>query len=92
VGCPVRIFVAAVGKAGLPSAFDVGAWLNWLFVAGRLRVHTEHNHNALTLPVISRNRFEDNSRLLRIFFGTGDLGVVFTNLLRLGCGGGCAPV
>ncbi|HAG21088.1 MAG TPA: sodium:proline symporter, partial [Pseudomonas sp.] len=35
--------------------------------AGRLRVHTEHNHNALTLPDYFSHRFEDESRMLRIF-------------------------
>ena len=30
-------------------------------------MHTEHNHNALTLPDYFTHRFEDTSRLLRIF-------------------------
>jgi sodium/proline symporter len=34
--------------------------------AGRLRVHTEVNNNALTLPDYFTGRFEDKSRLLRI--------------------------
>ncbi|WP_414708390.1 sodium:solute symporter family transporter, partial [Pseudomonas sp. UBA6276] len=33
----------------------------------RLRVHTEHNHNALPLPDYFSPRFEDESRMLRIF-------------------------
>ena len=28
----------------------IGAWFNWQFVAGRLRVYTEITRNALTLP------------------------------------------
>jgi sodium/proline symporter len=35
-------------------------------VAGRLRVHTEANNNALTLPDYFTSRFEDNSKLLRV--------------------------
>ncbi|MFP3701208.1 sodium:proline symporter, partial [Burkholderia sp. SIMBA_013] len=42
------------------------ASLNWLFVAGRLRVQTEHNGDALTLPDYFSSRFEDKSGLLRI--------------------------
>ncbi len=38
--------------------------LNWLFVAGRLRVK-QKNNNALTLPDYF-SRFEDNSKILRI--------------------------
>ena len=43
-----------------------GAYLNWRWVAGRLRVHTEKNRNALTLPDYFTYRFEDKSRVLRI--------------------------
>lgn len=35
-------------------------------MAGRLRVHTEFNNNALTLPDYFTGRFEDKSRVLRI--------------------------
>ncbi|MCE1818128.1 sodium:proline symporter, partial [Enterobacter hormaechei] len=44
----------------------LGAYLNWRWVAGRLRVHTEVNNNALTLPDYFTSRFEDNSKILRI--------------------------
>ena len=44
----------------------IGAWLNWRFVAARLRVYTEKVGNALTLPDYFTNRFEDGSSLLRI--------------------------
>lgn len=45
---------------------NAGAWINWKLVAGRLRVHTEVNNNALTLPDYFTGRFEDKSRVLRI--------------------------
>ena len=44
----------------------VGAWLNWRYVAARLRVYTEHANNALTLPDYLSHRFEDDSNLLRV--------------------------
>lgn len=44
----------------------MGAYLNWKLVAGRLRVHTEVNNNALTLPDYFTSRFEDKSKLLRV--------------------------
>ncbi|HLT03839.1 MAG TPA: sodium/proline symporter PutP, partial [Pseudomonas sp.] len=58
---------AGISESWIAIGLIIGAWLNWLFVAGRLRVHTEHNHNALTLPDYFTHRFEDTSRLLRIF-------------------------
>ena len=67
MGLPGAIFVAGLSESWIAIGLIVGAWLNWLFVAGRLRVHTEHNHNALTLPDYFTHRFEDGSRLLRIF-------------------------
>src|SRR5690606_40818266 len=45
----------------------MGDWVNWRSVAGPLRVYTEHTGNALTLPDYFTNRFEDHSRVLRIF-------------------------
>ena len=58
---------AGLSESWIAIGLIIGAWLNWLFVAGRLRVHTEHNHNALTLPDYFSHRFEDESRMLRIF-------------------------
>ena len=67
MGLPGAIFVAGLSESWIAIGLIAGAYLNWLFVAGRLRVQTEHNGNALTLPDYFTNRFEDNSRLLRIF-------------------------
>ncbi|MCQ4305965.1 sodium/proline symporter PutP [Stutzerimonas frequens] len=67
MGLPGAIFVAGLSESWIAIGLIVGAWLNWIFVAGRLRVHTEHNHNALTLPDYFSHRFEDESRMLRIF-------------------------
>lgn len=66
MGLPGAVFVAGLSEGWIAIGLIVGAWLNWLLVAGRLRVHTEHNHNALTLPDYFTHRFEDDSRILRI--------------------------
>ena len=44
----------------------IGAWLNWYLVAGRLRVHTEIQNNALTLPDYFTSRFGDKKKVIRI--------------------------
>ena len=67
MGLPGAIFIAGISESWIAIGLIVGAYLNWLFVAGRLRVQTEHNGNALTLPDYFTTRFEDNSRILRIF-------------------------
>ncbi|KIQ02631.1 MULTISPECIES: sodium/proline symporter PutP [Pseudomonas] len=67
MGLPGAIFIAGISESWIAIGLILGAWLNWLFVAGRLRVHTEHNNNALTLPDFFTHRFEDTSKVLRIF-------------------------
>lgn len=44
----------------------VGAYFNWLLVAGRLRVHTEYANNALTLPDYFFHRFGAGGHLMKV--------------------------
>ena len=67
MGLPGAVYLSGLSEGWIAIGLIVGAYLNWLFVAGRLRVQTEHNGNALTLPDYFSNRFEDHSRVLRIF-------------------------
>ncbi|MGH8484775.1 MAG: sodium/proline symporter PutP, partial [Pseudomonas sp.] len=66
MGLPGAIYMSGLSEAWIAIGLVIGAYLNWLFVAGRLRVQTEHNGDALTLPDYFSSRFEDHSGLLRI--------------------------
>ena len=66
MGLPGAIYVSGLSESWIAIGLVTGAYLNWLFVAGRLRVQTEHNGDALTLPDYFSSRFEDTSGLLRI--------------------------
>lgn len=66
MGLPGAIFLSGISESWIAIGLTIGAYLNWKWVAGRLRVHTEVNHNALTLPDYLTHRFEDNSKLLRV--------------------------
>jgi len=66
MGLPGAIFISGLSESWIAIGLTIGAYLNWLFVAGRLRIHTEASGNALTLPDYFTHRFEDQSRLLRI--------------------------
>jgi sodium/proline symporter len=66
MGLPGAIFVSGISESWIAIGLTIGAYLNWKLVAGRLRVHTEANNNALTLPDYFTHRFEDKSKLLRI--------------------------
>jgi len=66
MGLPGAVFVSGLSASWIAIGLSLGAWLNWRFVAARLRVYTEKVGNALTLPDYFTNRFEDASHLLRI--------------------------
>lgn len=67
LGLPGAIYASGLSESWIAIGLCIGAWLNWYFVAGRLRVYTEKVGNALTMPDYFTNRFEDRSNLLRIF-------------------------
>ena len=50
MGLPGAIYLSGLSEAWIAIGLVIGAWLNWYLVAGRLRVHTEIQNNALTLP------------------------------------------
>lgn len=67
MGLPGAIFIAGISESWIAIGLTLGAYLNWLFVAGRLRMFTEKADDALTLPDYFQGRFEDTSRLMKIF-------------------------
>ncbi|WP_338885271.1 MULTISPECIES: sodium/proline symporter PutP [Xenorhabdus] len=66
MGLPGAVFFSGISESWIALGLLLGAYLNWRWIAGRLRVHTEVSNNALTLPDYFTNRFEDKSKILRI--------------------------
>ncbi|OTG89796.1 sodium/proline symporter PutP [Acinetobacter sp. ANC 3832] len=66
MGLPGAIFLTGLSESWIAIGLIIGAWLNWYLVAGRLRVHTEVQNNALTLPDYFTGRFGDKKKILRI--------------------------
>ncbi|OKP02428.1 sodium/proline symporter PutP [Xenorhabdus eapokensis] len=66
MGLPGAIFFSGISESWIALGLLLGAYLNWRWIAGRLRVHTEVSNNALTLPDYFTHRFEDKSKILRI--------------------------
>ena len=62
MGLPGAIFLTGLSESWIAIGLIIGAWLNWYLVAGRLRVHTEVQNNALTLPDYFTNRFGDKKK------------------------------
>lgn len=67
LGLPGALYLGGVSEAWIALGLVVGAWANWKYVAGPLRVYTERTRNALTLPDYFTHRFEDRARVLRVF-------------------------
>lgn len=66
LGLPGAIYVSGFGEAWMAIGLSIGAYLNWYFVARRLRVYTEVSNNSITVPDFLENRFKDHSHVLRV--------------------------
>ncbi|NLB59240.1 MAG: sodium/proline symporter PutP, partial [Gammaproteobacteria bacterium] len=66
MGLPGAMYLTGLSEAWIGLGLVAGAYLNWRYVAGPLRVYTERTGNALTLPDYMTNRFKDNSKVLRV--------------------------
>ncbi|MDO5744099.1 MAG: sodium/proline symporter PutP [Micrococcaceae bacterium] len=63
---PGAIYLNGLMEAWIAIGLTVGAWLNWKFVAPRLRSYTAVSQNAITIPSFFEKRLKDNSHFLRI--------------------------
>lgn len=66
MGLPGAIYLSGLVEAWIAIGLTIGAWLNWKFVAPRLRSYTMISQNAITVPSFFEKRLKDNSHLLRI--------------------------
>ncbi|MDR6224351.1 sodium/proline symporter PutP [Desmospora profundinema] len=66
LGLPGAMYVAGLSSGWIVVGLTVGAYLNWLYVAPRLRTYTEVANNSITIPDYFENRFKDDSRILRM--------------------------
>ncbi|MER6029525.1 sodium/proline symporter PutP [Streptomyces sp. NPDC001851] len=63
---PGAVYAAGVGASWIAVGLVLGTYLNWLFVAPRLRTYTERAGNAVSLSAYLEERFEDRTRMLRM--------------------------
>lgn len=87
LGLPGAIYASGLGGAWIGVGLAIGAYLNWQFVAKRLRVYTEVSNDSITIPDFLENRFRDSSHLLRIISAIVTL-VFFTFYTSSGMVGG----
>ncbi|MFN3931852.1 MAG: sodium/proline symporter PutP [Brevundimonas sp.] len=66
MGLPGAMFLSGLSAAWIGVGLVIGAYLNYLIVAPRLRVYTEVADDAITIPDYLGKRFADRSYLLRV--------------------------
>lgn len=66
LGLPGALFVSGLSQSWIGIGLTLGALLNWIIVAPRLREQTEFYDNSLTIPGFLGNRFPSQARLLRM--------------------------
>lgn len=66
MGLPGAMFITGFSSAWIAVGLIIGAWLNYIFVAPRLRVYTEKADDSITIPDYFANRFADSRNILRI--------------------------
>ncbi|MDY0361581.1 MAG: sodium/proline symporter PutP [Desulforegulaceae bacterium] len=87
LGLPGALYASGMNSIWIAIGLTIGAFLNWQFVASRLRIYTEKAGNSITIPDYLENRFEDSSRALRVISAFVIL-VFFTIYVSSGLVGG----
>ena len=69
MGLPGALYVSGMVEAWIAIGLTIGAGLNWIFVATRLRQYTQIAGNSITVPSFFGNRLHDRTNILRIAAG-----------------------
>ena len=65
LGLPGALYASGIVEAWIGIGLFVGAFVNWVVVAPRLREQTERYDNSLTIPQFLSNRFPSKALALR---------------------------
>lgn len=87
MGLPGALYVGGLVESYIAIGLSVGAFLNWAFVAKRLRIYTSVIADSITIPDYFETRFDDDKHILRIVCAVVIL-VFFTFYVSSGLVGG----
>ncbi|MCA1201468.1 sodium/proline symporter PutP [Priestia flexa] len=65
MGLPGAMYATGVSSLWIAVGLTIGAYLNYLIVAPRLRTYTEVANDSITIPDYFEKRFNDTSKVLR---------------------------
>lgn len=66
MGLPGAVYVSGISSAWIAIGLALGTYLNWKFVAERLRKYSEATGNAITIPQYLQNRFNATGCSIRV--------------------------
>lgn len=66
MGLPGALYISGFIEAYIAIGLTIGAALNWIFVAKRLRIYTSVIADSITIPDYFETRFDDDKHILRI--------------------------
>lgn len=66
MGLPGAMYFMGLSSAWIAIGLTIGAYLNYIYIAPRLRIYTELADNSITLPVFFENRYKDKTHLLKV--------------------------
>ncbi len=69
MGLPGALYLSGMVEFWIAIGLTVGAWLNWRYVAPRLRAYTQVAGDSITIPSFFGNRLRDSTHLLRVTAG-----------------------
>ena len=74
MGLPGALYATGLVEAWIAIGLTIGAWMNWKFVAPRLRAYTVVAGDSITVPSFLENRLHDHTRIIRVAAGLIILG------------------
>lgn len=66
MGVPGAMYYLGLSSAWIAIGLTLGAFLNYILVAPRLRIYTQIAQNSITLPVFFENRYKEKSQILKL--------------------------
>lgn len=70
MGLPGAMYATGLSSMWIAVGLVIGAYLNYIFLAPRLRTYTEVANNSITIPDYLENRFHDKTKLIRFVSAT----------------------
>ena len=66
MGLPGAVYLTGLDGIWIAIGLIIGTYLNWKFIAKKLRTYTEVSGDSITIPSFLGNRFKDDSNILRL--------------------------